>query len=97
MPYSDSLHELMQNGLNGSFWDAHGVKIEAWAFFEHFARSDKICPEGNFFVDWMLWDFGAIFLARPNLDSMSVPEAVVHSIRILVAPAVFLAHPWLKS
>ena len=28
-----------------------------------------------------------------NLDAMSVPEALVHSIRILVAPAVVLAHP----
>ena len=27
-----------------------------------------------------------------NLDAMSVPEALVHRIRILVAPAVFVAH-----
>ena len=32
-----------------------------------------------------------------NPDAMSVPEALVESIRILVAPAVFLAHQWLKS
>ena len=32
-----------------------------------------------------------------NLDAMSVPEALVRSIRILGAPAVFLAHQWLKS
>ena len=34
--------------------DAHGVEIGPCAFFEHFARSDKICPEANFFVDPML-------------------------------------------
>ena len=32
-----------------------------------------------------------------NLDVLSVPEALVHSIRILEAPAVVLAHRWLKS
>ena len=35
--------------------------------------------------------------ACPNLDAMSVPEALVHSIRILEAPAVYLKHRWLKS
>ena len=55
MLYSDSLREMMQNAVNESFWDAHGVEIGPCAFFEHFARSDKMCPEGNFFVDWMLW------------------------------------------
>ena len=38
----------------------------------------------------------ATFFGAPNLDAMSVPEALVHSIRILVVPAVFLAHPWQK-
>ena len=42
----------MQNAVNESFWDAHGVEIGPCTFFEHFARSDKIGPEGNFFVDW---------------------------------------------
>ena len=55
MLYSDSPREVMQNAVNESFWDVHGVEIGPCAFFEHFARSDKICPEGNFFVDWMLW------------------------------------------
>ena len=32
-----------------------------------------------------------------NLDAMSVPETLVHSIRILEAPAVYLKHRWLKS
>ena len=32
-----------------------------------------------------------------NLDALSVPAALVQSIRILVAPAVVLAHQWLKS
>ena len=35
--------------------------------------------------------------ACPNLDAMSVPEALAHSIRILEAPAVYLKHRWLKS
>ena len=56
MLYSDSPREMMQNAVNESFWDAHGVEIGPCAFFEHFARSDKICPEGNFFVDSMLGD-----------------------------------------
>ena len=38
--------------------------------------------------------FGAKY-AR-NLDALRVPEALVKSIRILVSPAVFLAHPWRK-
>ena len=29
MLYSDSLCEMMQNAVNESFWDAHGVEIEA--------------------------------------------------------------------
>ena len=32
-----------------------------------------------------------------NLEALSVPEALVHSIRILEAPAVYLKHRWLKS
>ena len=32
-----------------------------------------------------------------NLDALSVPEALVHSIRILEVPAVYLKHRWLKS
>ena len=55
MLYSDSLCEMMQNAVNESFWDAHGVEIGPCALFEHFARSGKISPEGNFFLDWMLW------------------------------------------
>ena len=35
--------------------------------------------------------------AGPQLDVLSVPEALVHSIRILEAPAVYLKHRWLKS
>ena len=31
-----------------------------------------------------------------NLEVLSVPEGLVHSIGILEAPGVFLAHPWLK-
>ena len=54
MLYSDSLREMMQNAVNESFWDAHGVEIGPCAFFEHFARSDKILSPDNFFVDSML-------------------------------------------
>ena len=31
MLYSDSLREMMQNAINESFWDAHGVEIGACA------------------------------------------------------------------
>ena len=34
MLYSDSLREMMQNGLNESFWDGLGVEIEACANFK---------------------------------------------------------------
>ena len=51
MLYSDPLREMMQNAVNESFWDARGVEIGPCAFFEHFARSDKICPEAYIFVD----------------------------------------------
>ena len=37
------------------------------------------------------------FCACPKLDVLSVPEALVHGIRILEAPAVYLKHRWLKS
>ena len=33
MLYSDSLREMMQNGLNESFWDGLGVEIGACAIF----------------------------------------------------------------
>ena len=73
------MREMMQNAVNESFWDAHGVEIGPCAFFEHFARSDKICPEGNFFVDSMLGEglvkhrsqpktVGAGLLDRPTGD-----------------------------
>ena len=42
-------------------------------------------------------DFFYEICACPELDVLSVPEALVHSIRILEAPAVYLKHPWLKS
>ena len=34
MLYSDSLREMMQNGLNESFWDGLGVEIGACANFD---------------------------------------------------------------
>ena len=37
-------------------------------------------------------DIGPKFLPQPNLDAMTVPEALIKSIRILMAQAVFLAH-----
>ena len=39
MLYSDSLREMMQNAVNESFWDAHGVEIGACAIFDNFRRS----------------------------------------------------------
>ncbi len=50
--------------------------------------------------------WGTIFFPGPvkmlgicawlNLDILGVPAGLVHSIGILEAPGVFLAHPWLK-
>ena len=34
MLYSDSLREMMQNAVNESFWDAHGVEIGGCANFD---------------------------------------------------------------
>ena len=39
---------------------------------------------------------GAECMARLNLDAMAVRKALVHSIRILVSPAVVLTHQWRK-
>ena len=33
MLYSDSLREMMQNAVNESFWDGHGVEIGPCAIF----------------------------------------------------------------
>ena len=46
--------------------------------FQNFGRSSKMIENR----------------ACPNLDAMSVPEGLVHSIRILEAPGVFLARRW---
>ena len=42
MLYSDSLHEMMQNAVNESFWDAHGVEIGPRAYFDDFRKNSRI-------------------------------------------------------
>ena len=46
MGSTDSWHLQDPNAVNESFWDAHGVEIEACAIFEHFVESDKIYNAG---------------------------------------------------
>ena len=99
MLYSDSLREVMQNGLNESFWDGLGVEIGPCAKFraQNAFLGDRkklwgLDVRGLFTTQ----DFGNQILVRPNLDAMSVQEALAHSIRILVAQAVFPAHQWPK-
>ena len=41
MLYSDSLREMMQNGLNESFWDGLGVEIGPCANFTDFPEFQK--------------------------------------------------------
>ena len=70
---------------SGTFCDAHSVEFEAKPFFDF-----KVVPR---------WG-GRIFsgtCACLNPDVLSVPETLVKSIRILVAPTVLLAHQWHKS
>ena len=67
MLYSDSLREMMQNGLNESFWDGLGVEIGPCANFD---TKTRFLGTGKFFPDRML---GACL----NLDAKSVPEALV--------------------
>ena len=43
---------MMQNAVNESFWDAHGVEIGACANFD---PKTLFWGTGIFFVDWMLW------------------------------------------
>ena len=42
MLYSDSLHEMMQNAVNESFWDAHGVEIGPRAIFDDFRKFSQL-------------------------------------------------------
>ena len=56
MLYSASLREMMQNAVNESFWDAHGVEIGACAIFDHFDGSGKIDGTGKQMTDSMLGD-----------------------------------------
>ena len=68
--------------MNESFWDAQGVR----------GAKPELCETRVFSQPSMLApNFGAKY-ARLNLDALSVPEALVESVRILVAPAVFLAY-----
>ena len=40
MLYSDSgKHEMMQNAVNESFWDAHGVEIGPCSIFKKFVQN----------------------------------------------------------
>ena len=56
MLYSDSLREMMQNGLNESFWDGLGVEIGACAKFR---------PKNAFFGDRKkLWGLDARGVSR---------------------------------
>ena len=64
MLYSDSPREMMQNGLNESFWDAHGVEIGPCANFDPKSRNPR-----NF--------LGSVIFACPDLDAKSVSEALV--------------------
>ena len=52
----------------------------------------------TFFRDGIFFRIRKMFgiCACLNLEVLSVPEGLVHSIGILEAPGVFLAHPWLK-
>ena len=45
---------MMQNGLGESFWDAHGVEIEACANFD---PKTLFWGTGNNYGDWMLGVF----------------------------------------
>ena len=42
MLYSDSLREMMQNAVNESFWDAHGVEIGPRAIFDDFRKFSQL-------------------------------------------------------
>ena len=84
--------------MNESFWDAHGV----WGMrkIQHFLPIGQKLPAGqknvlraNFVGSGKMFENRACL----NLDPLSVPEALVHSSRILEVPAVFLKHRGLKS
>ena len=119
MLYSDSPREMMQNAVNESFWDAHGVEIGPCADFpqkagirENLPGPGKKSRAEKIFSDSMLWVLlgppsGATGVAVnfagwakmlenrawPNLDAMSVPEALVYSILHHFARGIRIKHP----
>ena len=106
----------MQNAVNESFWDAHGVEIGPCANFDPktllwgTGKLWGLDARGLFNIDFFcvvnpehpipIFSPGRQFFrirkiveicACLNLEVLNVPEGLVHSIRILEAPAVFLA------
>ena len=75
-------------GLDALRSSSHGLGVFG------LRRETRVVPNQGLFTTQ--YNFGTKY-ARLNLDALSVPEARVQSIRILVAPAVFLEHQWLKS
>ena len=69
------------------------MHVHAWAFIypEH---PIPIVFGGTLIFTGPVKMFG--ICAWFNLDILGVPAGLVHSIGILEAPGVFLAHPWLK-
>ena len=67
MLYSDSLREMMQNGIDESFWDGLGVEIGPCAIFKDFPEfqknmenleSWKKSHNRKIIWNWMLWEGG---------------------------------------
>ena len=95
----------MQNGLNESFWDGLGVEIGPCADFDpknafwgtQSIESEKIFSAPRFFSGSEKNSRDRIFgeiCAGLNIEVLSLPEGLVHSIGILEAPGVFLARRW---
>ena len=81
-----------QNGMSPHGGDDMSSCVDMFPehpIFHLFGRSSEF---------WKILDL-QIFskIAHAYLDVLSVPEALVHSGRILEAPAVVQADPWLKS
>ena len=72
MLYSDSLRKMMQNAVNESFWDAHGVEIGPCAIFGIFPERE-IFPFRKFFSGLDAW--GSSRHIHSNPTDVRAPEA----------------------
>ena len=84
---------MMQNAVNESFWDAHGVEIGPCANFDPKTFFGGVAKKMAGLILWGLrhhYKVKNVFCLK--LDAKSVPEALATPIRILLRFSIVLAH-----